>query len=329
MGAQVIGPARWRRGNPQQPDGALPGAPGPRVAPTPRQWQPRWLLGVASVVLVGGLLVAYALPGACTPASRCWCWLRDVPAGAVLSGADVSSTQVSLDPGVAVVRPGDGVLGETALVDLSAGSVLSPAQVGSAPSLTAGQTVVPVRLKLGQRPQAGVRPGALVLAVPAPADPSGGAGAGLSQQPPVTATVVGVGNTIRRPGMWWWMCGSGTGTRCGWLAWPRPGRSRCWACRGTGRERGGGGGREGLSGCDDGGGRVDGVLAGAGGVGGRRQRGRGCGAWAAGRAHRRRAGVVVLDGGHPARASAIEAAAALAGHVVVLPEAPDAWVLPV
>ena len=193
MGAQVIGPARWRRGNPQQPDGALPGAPGPRVAPTPRQWQPRWLLGVASVVLAGGLLVAYALP-AYVHREPVLVLARDVPAGAVLSGADVSSTEVSLDPGVAVVRPGDGVLGKTALVDLSAGSVLSPTQVGSAPALTAGQTVVPLRLKLGQRPQAGLRPGVVVLAVAAPADPSGAAGAGLSQQPPVTATVVGVGD---------------------------------------------------------------------------------------------------------------------------------------
>lgn len=93
-----------------------------------------------------------------------------------------------------MVRPGDGVLGKTALVDLSAGSVLSPTQVGSVPALAPGQTVVPLRLKLGQHPQAGLRPGALVLAVAAPVDPSGGAGAGLSQQPPVTATVVGVGD---------------------------------------------------------------------------------------------------------------------------------------
>lgn len=85
MGAQVIGPARWRRGNPQQPDGALPGAPGPRVSPTPRQWQPRWLIGVATAVLAGGLLVAYVLP-AYVHREPVLVLARDVPAGAVLSG---------------------------------------------------------------------------------------------------------------------------------------------------------------------------------------------------------------------------------------------------
>ena len=95
MGAQVMRQARWRRGNPPQPDGSpSPAAPGPRVAPTPRQWQPRWLLGVATVVLAGGLLVAYALP-AYVHREPVLVLARDVPAGAVLSGADVSSTEVS------------------------------------------------------------------------------------------------------------------------------------------------------------------------------------------------------------------------------------------
>ena len=163
------------------------------MAPTPRQWQPRWLLGVAAFVAAGGLLVGYALP-AYVHREPVVVLARDVPAGAVLAAGDLSTTDVSVDPGVAVVRPGDGVLGKTALVDLSAGSVLSPAQVGSAPSLTPGHTVVPLRLTLGQHPQAGLRPGALVLAVPAPADPSGAAAAAVAQAQPVTATVVGVGD---------------------------------------------------------------------------------------------------------------------------------------
>ena len=50
-------------------------APAPKVAAAPRQLQTRWLVGVAALVLLGGLLLLVR-------ASRCtqatppwWCWL--------------------------------------------------------------------------------------------------------------------------------------------------------------------------------------------------------------------------------------------------------------
>ncbi len=163
-------------------------APAVRVAAAPRQLQTRWLVGVVLVVGLGGLLLLYAVPmyvGRTTVVMLA----RDVKVGSTLTADDVTSADVSVGDQVAVVHPQDGVLGKTALSDLSAGSLLSPRQVGAAPLVAAGQDLVPVRLKLGQRPQQGLTPGQVVLAVPAPGDPSSPAGTALSGAAPIKATV--------------------------------------------------------------------------------------------------------------------------------------------
>ncbi len=149
---------------------------------------------MAVLVLLGGAVIVYAVPlysGHTTVVVAA----RDVKMGSTLSAADLTTADVAVGPQVAVVHPQDGVLlGKTALTDLSAGALLSPREIGDAPVLAAGQQVVPVRLKLGQRPQQGVSAGQLVLAVPAPVDPSSPAGQALSQAQPVPATVVSAGD---------------------------------------------------------------------------------------------------------------------------------------
>ena len=168
-------------------------APAPKVAAAPRQLQTRWLIAVAVLVLLGGAVMLYAVPlysGHTTVVVMA----RDVKMGAILSAADLTTTDVAVGPQVAVVHPQDGaLLGKTAVADLSAGALLSPRQVGDAPVLAAGQQLVPVRLKLGQRPQQGLSAGQQVLAVPAPVDPNSPAGQALSQAQPVQATVVSAG----------------------------------------------------------------------------------------------------------------------------------------
>jgi hypothetical protein len=72
--------------------------------------------------------------------------------------------------------------------------------LGDAPVLTAGQQVVPVRLKLGQRPQQGLNAGQQVLAIPAPTDPSSALGQALTQAQPVRATVVSAGDPDQATG---------------------------------------------------------------------------------------------------------------------------------
>lgn len=192
-GASV--PTQVPRGGEENQEEIRPGrAPAPKVAAAPRQLQTRWLVGVAALVLLGGLMLLYAIPmysGHTTVVVLA----RDVKTGATLTTADLTTADVVVGPQVAVVHPQDGtLLGKTALTDLPSGAILSPHQVGDAPVLANGQQLVPVRLKLGQRPQQGLVPGQQVLAVPAPADPQSPAGQVLAKTEPVQAVVISAGD---------------------------------------------------------------------------------------------------------------------------------------
>ena len=166
-----------------------------KVAAAPRQFQTRWLIAVALLVLFGGLAVLYALPNY-TGHETVVVMAQDVKMGHTITSADVTTADVSVGNQLAVVRPSDRTLGRTAMTDLSKGSILSPAQVGDgAPGLAAGQTLVPVRLKLGQRPTQVLTPGQAVLAVPAPLDPTSQGGTVLTQLAPFRATVASVGDS--------------------------------------------------------------------------------------------------------------------------------------
>src|SRR3954462_277107 len=90
-------------------------APAPKEAAAPRQLQTRWLVGVAALVLLGGLMLLYAIPmysGHTTVVVLA----RDVKTGATLSTAALTTADVVVGPQVAVVHPQDGtLLGKTAL----------------------------------------------------------------------------------------------------------------------------------------------------------------------------------------------------------------------
>ncbi len=172
--------------------GELAPAPAPRVAAAPRQLQTRWVIAAAALVLLGGLLVLVALPQY-TRRAPVVVMARDVSVGSTITAADVTTAEVAVGDGLAVVRPQDGTLGKTALADLPRGTILSPGQVGTGAVLPAGQTLVPVRLQPGQRPAQGLAPGQSVLAVPAPADPSAPAGAAVTARAPLGATVLSMG----------------------------------------------------------------------------------------------------------------------------------------
>lgn len=169
-----------------------PPAPAPKVAAAPRQLQVRWLVGVVALILVGGLVLLYAVP-AYTGHTTVVVMARDVKIGSTLTAADVTTADVSVGEQVAVVHPQDGILGKVALSDLPQGSLLSPRLVGQAPTLAAGQDLVPVRVKLGQRPAQGLTLGQAVLAVPAPVDPASPGGTVLLAVQPIRATVVSFG----------------------------------------------------------------------------------------------------------------------------------------
>ncbi len=151
-------------------DGA-PGAVRLGGAGRRRQW-PR--VGIGIVVVVGCAL-AFAATSLQVGGRTGVLELRtSLPAGAVISAADLQVAQVSA-PGVAVLPATEqaGVVGRSAAVPLVAGSLLTPADLGPASALPAGTAEVAVALKPGGFPP-GLAPGDHVLVVTLPTTGSGG-----------------------------------------------------------------------------------------------------------------------------------------------------------
>ena len=119
---------------------------------------------------------------------------RRVPAGQAVQRADLGRAMVAVDAGTGVV-PGseaDRLVGQVALVDLVAGSLLAPGQVGGSRPASPGQAVIGAALKDGQFPldlQVGSPVSVVVL--PDPAQPAG------STPDPVRATVVALGRSTQ------------------------------------------------------------------------------------------------------------------------------------
>ena len=91
---------------------------------------------------------------------------RPVAAGQVIAPQDLRVVEVSAAPGAATVAASrrSQVVGKAAATTLVPGAVLSPAQVGAASGLGAGEAVIGVPLKAGQAPS-GLRAGTRVQVV--------------------------------------------------------------------------------------------------------------------------------------------------------------------
>nr|WP_030501011.1 SAF domain-containing protein [Micromonospora purpureochromogenes] len=94
---------------------------------------------------------------------------RDVPAGQVITDADVRVARVANPSGLALVsaQRRAEVVGRTAAVPLAEGSLLVSAQVGPAAWPPAGQAVIAVPVKPGRAP-AGLAAGSRVVVLVAP-----------------------------------------------------------------------------------------------------------------------------------------------------------------
>jgi SAF domain len=120
----------------------------------------------------------------------------DVPAGAVITAADIATTSVTTAPSVHVIPAAqlEQVAGEVAAVGLRAGTLLAPADLTTAQPPRPGQQLVPVAVKPSVLPASGLFPGDHVLIVATPGDqgdPGSGAGAGPLSNP-VPAVVAAV-----------------------------------------------------------------------------------------------------------------------------------------
>lgn len=143
----------------------------------------RTLLLVTSVAVVGASIAAFsALYASADHKVPVVVVVRSVAQGQLLTSADLGEAQVAVSGTVAFL-PLDqvaSVSGKRAAVPLSAGTLLTTADLTGAPALAAGDAVVGVALKDGTFPSGGLSPGDQVLVVQTAAP-------GSSIAPPVAA----------------------------------------------------------------------------------------------------------------------------------------------
>lgn len=152
----------------------------PAAVVTPRsRRRPGLLLAGLAMVAVGALAAIWLVSasGHRVPVVMA---ARDVPYGAVLTRADLTTTAVSVDPSVATVPAADTALlvGQTATTTLTTGQLLTRAQVTVGGVLKTGEVLVPLPVPAGRLPAGGLNAGDRLLVVDAPptgADPVAGA----------------------------------------------------------------------------------------------------------------------------------------------------------
>ncbi|WP_199523958.1 SAF domain-containing protein [Micromonospora craterilacus] len=124
---------------------------------------------------------------------------RPVPAGAVISDADVRVVRVANPSGLALVEADrrDEVVGRTAAVPLAAGSLVVSSQVGPPAWPPAGQALIAVQVGAGRAPAAmsAGAPVVIVVTASAGAEQPGTSPAGQGARLRAVGTVVSVTGT--------------------------------------------------------------------------------------------------------------------------------------
>jgi hypothetical protein len=174
-----------------------PAAPGRLAAPGKRRSLPYAVLGVVLVAACAlGFLVTSVSLGA---RSAVLALSSTVKAGQVITAGDLRSVQVAAGAGVAVIPATEQsqVVGRTAAVTLTAGSLLTTGELGTSTVPGAGGAVVSVLVKFGAYP-ADLAPGARVAVATGTTTSgnNGSAGAApLSGDPQATVLAVTASST--------------------------------------------------------------------------------------------------------------------------------------
>jgi hypothetical protein len=115
-----------------------------------------------------------------------------VPAGAVITSADLGTASVSVGSGIQVIPASQlrQVSGEIAAVALRPSTLLAPADLTTAQPPGAGQELVPAAVKPSILPASGLSPGDQVLILATPGDQ--GAASAQASTPSLTAPVPAV-----------------------------------------------------------------------------------------------------------------------------------------
>jgi len=150
-----------------------------------------WLVAGGVVILAGSLAGVQAYVVAQNQTTPVLALARDVGWGHQLTAGDLAVAAVIPDVHVQTIDAGerDHVLGQTAAHTLTAGTLLTRAELTGARVPAAGQVVVGVLLKPGGLPAKGVRPEDRVLLTPTTTATSS-----TTEVAPVTGLVLDSGN---------------------------------------------------------------------------------------------------------------------------------------
>ena len=127
----------------------------------------QWLALGAALVVLAGLLVAWALSNAADRVEVVQV-VRGLSAGDVIEANDLAFASVAFDVGVVGLVPSDSLdslVGRVAAIDLQAGALMQSGMWRDATHLVAGEESVGALLSLGQYP-GGLARGDVVLAAP-------------------------------------------------------------------------------------------------------------------------------------------------------------------
>ena len=157
-----------------------------REASTPRRWTAKGAAAAAIFVVLGGLVLMFAIPAYSTR-DTVLVVAKAVPVGSTITDADLTTAKITSDPALKPIMAADrgSVVGKVAMVNLSPGGLVTRDELGTSDGFTSGQVIVALGLKEGQFPARGVAPGEQVLIV---ATPGSGAGASSTGASPPTQT---------------------------------------------------------------------------------------------------------------------------------------------
>jgi hypothetical protein len=181
-----------------EPDPVPPSNGGPvrigQLRALPRRRRPG-MIALAVVLIGAGILGGAALYRHVNHQVAVLLVRADVPAGSVLTAADLSTTSVTTGTGVQVIPVGQErqVVGLVAATSLRSGTLLAASELTSSLPPAAGQVLVPVALKPSQLPASGLVPGDRIDVVSAP-----GAQASAGTTTGGGATIAGVVEAVSR-----------------------------------------------------------------------------------------------------------------------------------
>jgi SAF domain len=165
-------------------------APG-RLPGLPRRRRPA-MIALAIAMAGAGVLVSAAVYQNADHQVAVVTVTQPVPAGAVITAADLGTTSVTVGTGIRVIPAAQlgQVTGEIAAVALRPATLLAPADLTTAQPPGPGQVLVPASVKPSALPASGLFPGDRVLIVATPGD-QGQTGSSAGS-PSLTAPVPGV-----------------------------------------------------------------------------------------------------------------------------------------